>query len=101
METPQGQTDHKQLYRSRQAAIANLLKKLRKERGLTQAEVALLTGVDQSAISKLESGERGIKFVEVDFFANALGIGVGHFTRTVLETMWESDDPPLLTQNHT
>ena len=101
METPRGQTDHKQLYKSRQAAIANLLRELRKERGLTQAEVALFTGVDQSAISKIESGERGIKLVEVDFYANALGIGVGRFTRTLLETMWESDDPPLLTQNHT
>ena len=36
----------------------NNLRKLRKERGLTQIGLQMKTGIDQALISKFESGER-------------------------------------------
>ena len=38
--------------------VENNLKKLRKEKHLTQVALQLKTGLDQSLISKFESGER-------------------------------------------
>ena len=40
--------------------IGETLKKLRKQNGLKQAEVALYLGVDQSLLAKIESNERTI-----------------------------------------
>src|SRR5574343_680318 len=39
--------------------LASRLKKVRDDRGLTQAELAKLAGVGQSAIGNIESGKRG------------------------------------------
>lgn len=38
--------------------MQNNLRKLRKERGLTQIGLQMKTGIDQALISKFESGER-------------------------------------------
>ena len=38
------------------------LKELRKERGLTQIQMQMLTGIDQSDYSKIESGKRYYTF---------------------------------------
>ncbi|MBQ5950670.1 MAG: helix-turn-helix transcriptional regulator [Lachnospiraceae bacterium] len=38
--------------------IQNNLRKLRKEKGITQVALMMNTGVDQALISKYESGER-------------------------------------------
>ncbi|MCD7797192.1 MAG: helix-turn-helix domain-containing protein [Clostridiales bacterium] len=38
--------------------MGNNLKKLRKEKGFTQLSMQMHTGIDQSLISKYESGER-------------------------------------------
>ena len=38
--------------------MGNNLKKLRKEKGLTQISMQMKTGIEQSLISKYESGER-------------------------------------------
>ena len=38
--------------------MQNNLRKLRKERGLTQIGLQMRTGIDQALISKFESGER-------------------------------------------
>lgn len=38
--------------------MGNNLRKLRKERGLTQIALQMKTGIDQALISKFESGER-------------------------------------------
>ena len=38
--------------------MQNNLRKLRKERGLTQIAVQMKTGIDQAQISKYENGER-------------------------------------------
>ena len=48
------------------------LKKLRKERGLTQVKMQMLTGIDQSDYSKIESGKRYYTFEQCRRIALAL-----------------------------
>ena len=38
------------------------LKKLRKERGFSQIKMQMLTGIDQSDYSKIETGKRSMSF---------------------------------------
>lgn len=45
------------------------LLKLRKEMGITQQRVAILTGIDQSDYSKLETGKRNISFEQCKILA--------------------------------
>ena len=54
--------------------VGQCLRDLRKKQRLTQEEVAELLAGDQAVISKVESGERGVKLGEVFSFAEALGI---------------------------
>lgn len=48
------------------------LKKLRKVRGYTQIKMQLLTGIDQSDYSKIESGKRHYTFEQCKRIAIAL-----------------------------
>lgn len=48
------------------------LRELRKERGLSQIQVQLLTGIDQSDYSKLETGRRNYTFEQCRRIAEAL-----------------------------
>ena len=48
------------------------LRDLRKERGLTQVRMQMLTGIDQSDYSKIESGKRYYTFEQCRRIAQAL-----------------------------
>ena len=48
------------------------LKELRKERGYTQMKMQMLTGIDQSDYSKIESGKRYYTFEQCKRIALAL-----------------------------
>lgn len=48
------------------------LKKLRLERGFTQVKMQMLTGIDQSDYSKIESGKRYMTFEQCKSIARAL-----------------------------
>ena len=50
----------------------NRLKELRKARGYTQIKMQMLTGIDQSDYSKLESGKRWFTFEQCRRIALAL-----------------------------
>ena len=50
----------------------NRLKELRKEKGYTQIKMQMLTGIDQSDYSKLESGKRYYTFEQCRKLAIAL-----------------------------
>ncbi len=50
----------------------NRLKELRKERGYTQIKMQLLTGIDQSDYSKIETGKRYYSFEQCVKIARAL-----------------------------
>lgn len=56
-----------------QTIISENLKRLRRVKELTQRELAKLAGVSQSAISKIEAGERIPKVSIIQKLAKALG----------------------------
>ncbi len=56
-----------------------LLKDLRQGKNLTQTELADLLGLPQSYVSKYETGERRLDFVETFFVCDALGIRIEDF----------------------
>lgn len=55
-------------------ALTALLKTLRSEAGLTQTEMAAVLGKPQSYVSKYESGERRLDFVEVMEICEGLNV---------------------------
>ncbi len=56
-----------------------LLKETRVAKELTQADVAKLLGLPQSYVSKYESGERRLDFVETTEVCAALGMPIEDF----------------------
>ena len=61
--------------------VAKYVRKLRKEQGLTLAQMSLKTGMCLSTISALETGERAIHLYQLLNMANALGYTF-YITRT-------------------
>jgi len=64
-----------------QTFIINV-ERIRKERGLTQAELAELLGTKQPSISRVLRGEEDITMSRAEAFAKALGVS---FAELVLE----------------
>jgi transcriptional regulator with XRE-family HTH domain len=56
-----------------------LLKETRFAKNLTQAEIARRLGLPQSYVSKYESGERRLDFVETVLVCEALGMSIEEF----------------------
>ena len=56
----------------------NRLKELRKERGFTQVKMQMLTGIDQSDYSKIESGKRYYTFEQCKRIAQALNTSMDY-----------------------
>ena len=54
------------------------LKALRKERGFTQIKMQMLTGIDQSDYSKIESGKRHYTFEQCRSIAQALSTSMDY-----------------------
>lgn len=73
-----------------QEHLESLLRDLRLEVGLTQAELAKRLDQPQSFVSKYESGERRLDLVELRRICGAVGISltefVGRFEATISET---------------
>jgi transcriptional regulator with XRE-family HTH domain len=55
------------------------LREARRQAGLTQAEAARRLGKPQSFLSKCETGERRVDFVELLTFANLYGVDISYF----------------------
>ena len=53
---------------------ANKIKEARESKGLTQAEVAKLAGLDSNSYAKIERGESSPKGVSLTKIAKALGV---------------------------
>lgn len=60
-------------YRTTGQMIEEIVR-LRKEQGASQADLADHLGIDQSAVSKLESGERGLAATELASIADFFGV---------------------------
>ena len=58
-----------------------LLKELRKDAGLTQVELSDVLGKPQSYVSKYETGERNLDYVEINDICKALDIPMEKFNR--------------------
>ncbi len=56
----------------------NRLRDLRKERGFTQIKMQMLTGIEQSDYSKIETGKRYLSFEQCKRVAIALGTSMDY-----------------------
>lgn len=54
------------------------LKELRKERNITQIQMQMMTGIDQSDYSKIENGKRFYTFEQCKRIAEALGTSMDY-----------------------
>lgn len=57
--------------------FGNRLKALRKEKGLSQEELALKSGLNRPYISGIEKGKRNVSLEVMEKLAEALGVGIG------------------------
>lgn len=74
-----------QLVISREHAVGRIgegLRRVRRERNLTQAQIADLAGVTAGAISQAESGRRGLSLDSLIPLCEALGIGIDEILGT-------------------
>lgn len=67
-------------YSKEQLILQGLLKKLREDRSLTQGALAEKLRTSQSLISKYESGERHLTFVELNLICTALEVSISQFS---------------------
>ena len=75
------------------AIFADLLRSVRQELGVTQAELANRLGIDQSTISKNERRERRVDVVELRRICIALGIPFEEFTARLERVIAENEGP--------
>ena len=66
--------------------FVTLLRRLRIESNLTQAQVARKIGQTQSYVSKYESGEQRLDLIELEDVCKALGISLKDFVEKYLES---------------
>jgi transcriptional regulator with XRE-family HTH domain len=71
----------KSVFSHRQEVLASLLRKVRRELGLRQVDVARLLGEPQSFVSKYESGERRLDLPELEQICKAMGVALSDFIR--------------------
>lgn len=76
------------LWEPRQQAFREALWAMRKAAGLNQVEMAKKLGKPQSFVSKYESGERRLEYVEVEMICHACGKTLSEFAE-----QFESDNP--------
>lgn len=62
-------------------SLRNLLKKLRKEAGLRQVDLAQRLGKPQSYVSKYESGEKTLDILEAKEVCEVLGVRLSDFAK--------------------
>jgi transcriptional regulator with XRE-family HTH domain len=68
-----------QAYRETYRRFLARLREARRQAGLTQAEAARRLGKPQSFLSKCESGERRVDFIELLALAELYGVDVSFF----------------------
>ena len=64
----------KSIYSKQQEVLLRLLVKARQAADTTQGDLAELLGITQSEVSKHERGERGLDFLQVRSWVEALGV---------------------------
>jgi transcriptional regulator with XRE-family HTH domain len=74
-------------YSYHQAKLQDLLRRVRLEAQLRQEDLAKRLGMPQSFVSKYESGERRLDFVEIRQICEAVGISLPDFVRMFEESL--------------
>lgn len=69
----------KTLYSGEQEQLRTLLRQVRREKGLRQADLARLLGRRQSFISDIENGQRRVDVVELRHICRYLGLSLTEF----------------------
>ncbi len=64
-----------------QGKLQGLLRQIRVDAEVTQAELGSRLGVPQSVVSKYESGERRLDILELRQVCDALGLSLGDFAK--------------------
>ncbi|HBP63632.1 MAG TPA: transcriptional regulator [Desulfosporosinus sp.] len=59
-------------------SVGNKIKELRKQRNLSQEDLALLSGLDRTYINSVENGRRNISIISLEKIANGLGIKISN-----------------------
>lgn len=67
------------------AAIGQAVHQLRTQHGLTQSELGTLTGLGQTVVSRLETGDRRMDAVELVSIAEALDLSVDQLLERAVE----------------
>ncbi len=71
----------KSIFSAEQDELRALLRKKRKQAGLTQLQLAERLGTSQSFVSKYESGELGLDLLELRQICQALGTSLSAFVK--------------------
>lgn len=66
--------------------LADLLRNVRIDSGLTQVQVAERVGETQSYVSKYESGEQRLDLIEIEDVCKAVGLSLRTFIEKYLES---------------
>jgi transcriptional regulator with XRE-family HTH domain len=74
-------------------AFGEVLREVRKEAGVTQADLAAQAGVHVNTISMLERGQRGPALDLVLTLAETLGVGVGELVVRTKMRVREREEP--------
>ena len=69
----------KTVFSDQQVRLRNLLRDLRKEAGLRQIDLAVKLDEPQSFVSKYESGERRLDFIEIAEICKMLDFSLSEF----------------------
>lgn len=70
-------------YSKEESALREILRTRRKSLSLRQADLALRLGMPQSFVSKYESGERFLTFVEVLVIIEALSLDIETIAKSI------------------
>ncbi len=86
----------KSLYTPEQDRLQALLRQIRLEAGLTQAELARRLGRPQTFVSKYELGERRLDLLQLRQICRAVGLTLGGFVARLEELLrvGGGDDTP-------
>lgn len=75
---------------AQRAKLQELLRRVRREKGIRQIELAEKLGVPQSFVSKYESGDRQLDILELREVCRAAGITLEEFVRKLEESLHET-----------
>ncbi|HRH99317.1 MAG TPA: helix-turn-helix transcriptional regulator [Prosthecobacter sp.] len=77
----------KSVFSSEYLIFRELLRELRLQKGVTQAQLSTALGMAQSFVSKYEMGERRLDFIEVDRICGELGIRLEEFAKSYAKAL--------------